>query len=84
MDFEIKRMGIRIFNTKVPSSPEFPNQNLRQIGQGVTELSSEKEKKQTDMQTTRDYNFINIDVQYLHYNVHKGIMYCLYSPVLFY
>ena len=40
-------------------SPEFPNQNLRQIGPGVPELRSDK---QTNRQTNRDYNFIYMDV----------------------
>ena len=36
---------------------EFRNENLKQIGQGFSELRS---VKQTDRQTNRDFNFINI------------------------
>ena len=41
--------------------PEFPNPNLRQISPGV--LSYDLTNKQTDRQTTRDYNFISIDLE---------------------
>ena len=45
-------------------SPELPNQSLRQIGPGVSNLWSEKQtNKQTNKQkqANRDYNFIYID-----------------------
>ena len=43
-------------------SPEFPNQNLRQIGQGVSELCSDK---QTNTQTSK---IIFVDKTGLHEN----------------
>ena len=51
-----------VYNTALPTvfpikvqTPEFPNENLRQIGLRVHELWSDK---QTDRHQNKDYNYI--------------------------
>ena len=51
---------LKTFKTKLfRGSPEFPNQNLRQIGQGF--MSYDRTNKQSNKYTNKDYYFIYIN-----------------------